>query len=148
MADLSKVKERDALKPRREPYWQRLRPGCFLGFRPSAREGAGTWIARAYDDTQRGYRLKAIGSFGDHPANQRFAIAKNEAEAFAVEVDRGSVREEKIETVQDACRRFAKSHDEAASRFDRYVYSDPIANVKLGKLRRSHVASWRQRLEA
>lgn len=39
--DLSKVKERGALRSQREPYWQRIRPGCFLGYRPSAREGAG-----------------------------------------------------------------------------------------------------------
>jgi integrase len=30
----------------------------------------------------------------------------------------------------------------------RYVYPDPIAKVKLEKLRRSHMASWRARLEA
>jgi hypothetical protein len=65
--DLSKVKERDALRNQREPYWQRIRPGCFLGYRPSAREGAGTWIARAYDEDQRCYRLKALGDFGALP---------------------------------------------------------------------------------
>jgi len=37
---------------------------------------------------------------------------------------------------------------DAEPRFKRYVYSDPIAKVKLAKLRRSHVASWRERLEA
>ena len=148
MADLSRVKDREALKPRREPYWQRLRPGCFIGFRAAARGGAGTWIARAYDDTKRNYRLKALGSFGVGPANERFALAKREAENFATEVERGSISEEKLETVEDACKRFAQSHDEAAERFRRYVYSDPIAKVKLGKLRRSHVAAWRARLEA
>ncbi|WP_341632093.1 tyrosine-type recombinase/integrase [Sphingomonas agri] len=148
MADLSRVKDRETLKPRREPYWQRLRPGCFVGFRAATRGGAGTWIARAYDETKRCYRLKALGSFGEKPANERFAAAKKEAESFATEVERGSISEEKVETVEDACRRFAKSRDEAAGRFSRYVYSDPIAKVKLAKLRRSHVAAWRARLEA
>jgi hypothetical protein len=148
MTDLSRVKDRDALKSRREPYWQRLRPGCFLGFRPAARGGAGTWIARAYDDSAKRYRLKALGSFGEKPANERFAAAKAEAERFAVEVDRGSITEEKIETVEDACRRFAKGRDDAAARFARYVYPDALAKVKLAKLRRSHVAEWRARLEA
>jgi site-specific recombinase XerD len=148
MADLSKVKEREALKPRREPYWQRLRPGCFVGYRPSARSGAGTWIGRAYDEPTRSYRLKALGSFGERPANERYSAAKTEAERFAGDVEHGSIRDAKIETVEDACRRFAETSDEAAARFRRYVYSDPIAKVKLSKLRRSHVKAWRDRLEA
>jgi integrase len=146
--DLSRVKEREGLPARREPHWQRLRPGCFVGYRPSAREGAGTWIARTYDEEQRGYRLKALGSFGEREARERFAAAKQAAEAFAAEVERGSIAEEKVETVEDACRRFAASHKEVESRFRRYVYSDPIAKVKLAKLRRSHVTAWRQRLDA
>jgi integrase len=148
MPDLSRVSQREALKPRREPYWHRLRPGCFVGYRPSAKGGAGTWIARAYDDEQRAYRLSALGSFGEHVGSERFALAKQATEAFATDVARGGVSEEKIETVGDACRRFAQTNTEAASRFGRYVYSDPIAKVRLAKLRRSHVAAWRQRLEA
>jgi integrase len=148
MADLSKVSERDGLKPRREPYWQRLRPGCFLGYRPSLKGGAGTWIARAYDEETSAYRLKALGSFGDHAPRDRFGHAKQAAEAFAGEVERGSIADEKLETVEDACERFAKARPEAGDRFRRYVYSDPLAKVKLAKLRRSHVAAWRERLEA
>jgi integrase len=148
MADLSKVSERDGLKQRREPHWQRLRPGCFLGYRPSAKGGAGTWIARAYEEETSSYRLRALGSFGDNRPRDRFGHAKQAAEAFAGEVERGSIAEEKLETVEDACKRFAQSHSEAGDRFRRYVYSDPIAKVKLAKLRRSHVATWRERLEA
>ena len=145
--DLSKVKERDALRSQREPYWQRIRPGCFLGYRPSAREGAGTWIARAYDEDQRRYRLKALGDFGTSPGKDRFAEAKKEAEAFAVLVDSGGQTEAKIETVEDACRKYAETQPDASGRFRRNVYSDPIAKVKLAKLRRHHLKAWRQRLE-
>lgn len=145
--DLSKVKDRDALKPRREPYWQRIRPGCFIGYRPSAREGAGTWIARAYDEQSRGYRLKALGSFGDKQKNERYAAAKKEAESFAEIVESGGHAEDRPETVEEACRRYAKQNAEAEGRFKRHVYSDPIAKVKLAKLRRHHLREWRQRLE-
>lgn len=148
MPDLSKVTEREALKERREPYWQRLRPGCFLGYRRSARGGAGTWIARAYDVDARIYRLKALGSFGEHPSRERFTLAKQASEDFALLVERGGLSDEKLDTVEDACRRFATSRNEAGNRFRLYVYPDPIAKVKLAKLRRSHVASWRARLEA
>lgn len=145
--DLSKVKERDALRNQREPYWQRIRPGCFLGYRPSAREGAGTWIARAYDEDQRCYRLKALGGFGSLPGRDRFASAKTEAEAFAALVESGGEVEQKVETVEEVCRRYADSHPDAVGRFKRHVYSDPIAKVKLAKLRRRHLQAWRKRLE-
>jgi integrase len=41
-----------------------------------------------------------------------------------------------------------KTRPEAAQRFRRYVYSDPIAKVPLAKLRRRNVKEWRERLEA
>lgn len=146
--DLSKVGERDRLKARREPYWQRLRAGCFLGFRPSKRGGKGTWIARAYDEDAGKYRVKSLGDFGTLPGNEMFAAAKREAEKLAEFVEAGGQVRTKIETVADACREYAKTRPEAAHRFRRYVYDDVIAKVKLDKLRRRHVKEWRDRLEA
>ena len=87
--DLSKVGKRDELKARREPYWQRLRAGCYLGFRPSLRGGAGTWIARAYDADASKYRVKSLGDFGTLVPNERFAAAKREAEKLAELVEAG-----------------------------------------------------------
>ena len=91
MPDLSRVSSREALKHRREPHWQRLRPGCFLGYRVSARGGAGTWIARAYDEDSTSYKLKALGDFATLSARDQFAAAKQEAEAFAAVVESGGV---------------------------------------------------------
>jgi integrase len=145
--DLATVKHRDALKARREPYWQRLSPGRYLGYRPSAREGSGTWIARAYDEDKRSYRLKALGDFGGLPARDQFAAAKKEAEAFAEVVASGGVAVTKIETVKDACEEYAKANTEAKGRFERHVYADALAKVKLDKLRRKHLREWRERLE-
>ena len=146
--DLSKVGERERLKLQREPHWQRLRAGCFLGFRPSKRGGKGTWIARAYDEDGSKYRVKSLGDFGALAGNEIFAAAKKEAEKVAELVESGGEVRAKIETVADACREYAKSRIEAGQRFKRYVYDDPIANVKLSKLRRRHVKEWRMRLEA
>jgi hypothetical protein len=145
--DLSRVKEREALTSRREPYWQRIRPGCFLGYRPSVREGAGTWIARAYDDQRQGYHLQALGDFAASPGRDRFALAKKEAENFADLVDVGGLADDRAETVEEACRRYAKTNTEAEGRFRRHVYNDPIAKLKLRKLRRAPLRGWRQRLE-
>ena len=146
--DLSKVGERERLRVQSEPHWQRLRAGCFLGFRPSKRGGRGTWIARAYDEDAGKYRVRSPGDFGTLPGNEMFAAAKREAEAHADRVECGGVVQAKIETVADACRVYAESRPEAGERFRRYVYSDPLAKVRLAKLRRRHLKEWRDRLEA
>ena len=146
--DLSKVGERERLKVQREPHWQRLRAGCFLGFRPSKRGGKGTWIARAYDEDTGKYRVKSLGDYGTLPGNEMFAAAKRQAEAMAELVEAGGHVRAKVETVADACKEYAKDRPEAGQRFRRYVYADPIAKVKLDKLRRRHVKEWRERLEA
>jgi integrase len=148
MANLSKVGERERLKLQREPHWQRLRAGCFLGFRQSKRGGKGTWIARAYDEDTARYRVRSLGDFGTLPGNEMFAAAKKEAEALAELVEAGGEVRAKMETVADACREYAEPRPEACHRFRRYVYTDPIAKVKLTKLRRRHVREWRTRLEA
>jgi integrase len=145
--DLSKVGARGELKAGREPHWQRLRAGCFLGYRPSKRGGKGTWIARVYDEDGGKYRIKSLGDFGTLAGNEMFAAAKREAETLAELVEAGGQVRSKVETVADACRAYAESRPEAGERFRRYIYSDAIAKVKLDKLRRRHVSDWRKRLE-
>lgn len=145
--DLSRLKEREALPSRREPHWQRIRPGCFLGYRPSAREGAGTWIARAYDEDHRKYHLKALGDFPEHTARDKFTAAKAEAERFAGIVEAGGHKRTPIETVGDACKEYAKLNTEAEGRLKLHVCNDEIARVRLARLRRHHVWEWRKRLE-
>lgn len=146
--DLSRVGKRDELKVTREPHWQRLRAGCFLGYRPSKRGGSGTWIARIFDADADKYRVKSLGDFGTLAKNDMFMAAKKEAEKLAELVEAGGEVHRKIETVADACEEFGKTRPEAESRFKRYVYDDAIAKVKLDKLRRRHVKEWRSRLEA
>lgn len=145
--DLSKVRDREALSARREPHWQRIRPGCFLGYRPSVREGAGTWIARAYEEDGRRYRLKALGSFGELLSRDRFSAAKDDAESFADVIAAGGHQRVAIETIEEACREYVKVNAEADGRFKRHVYGDPIAKLKLAKLRRHHLLEWRDRLQ-
>ncbi|MEM7701282.1 MAG: hypothetical protein AAF251_05035 [Pseudomonadota bacterium] len=101
--DLSRVANRERLKVRREPHWQRLRAGCFLGFRPSRHGGKGTWIARVCDEDTSKYQVKSIGDFRTLPGNEMFAAAKKEAEKLAELVESGGEIRAKIETVADAC---------------------------------------------
>lgn len=146
MADLSTVRSRYKLKAQREPHWQKLATGQFLGFRPSKVGEGGTWIARFYDPETRRKPLRALGDFGHLPHSERFSAACAEAREWFRHLSHGG-SEESL-TVREACERYAKANPDAAARFPRYVYADPIANVKLEKLREHHVREWRSRLEA
>lgn len=151
MTDLSKIGERDRLKPRKgdEPHWQRLRAGSYIGYRPSKREGRGTWFARAYDTDTAKYRRQPLGDYGMFTGNDVFAQAKRDAEAWVDRVESGGVRAEKVETVADACCAYLKVKPGSIAEgvFRRHVYSDPIAKIRLDKLRRHHLTAWRIRLE-
>lgn len=151
MADLSKITERDKLKTRKgdEPHWQRLRFGCYLGYRPSRRGGKGTWFARAYDADTGKYPRKALGDYGALVGHDVFKQAKRDAENWADTVESGGVLPVKLDTVADACEAYLehKPGPIAEGVFRRHVYSDPIAKVKLDKLRRHHLREWRKRLE-
>ncbi|MDP4574378.1 tyrosine-type recombinase/integrase [Qipengyuania sp. G39] len=152
MTDLSKLGHREALRPRKgdEPHWQRLRPGCFLGYRPAMAGGAGNWLVRVYEPEKRKYVRKALGSYPASARNEVFAAAKKDAEAWAAEVDCGGALPSDIVTVKDACEAYLKVKPGtiAAGVFRRHVYDDPISSQKLDKLRRHHLEAWRARLEA
>ena len=145
--DLSRVGFREALAPRREPYWQRLRPGVYLGYRPSKKQGAGTWLYRVYDETTRGSVRKVMSDLPSLPANEIFLAARNKAEERAMAVRNGGDPVIEVQTVEDACREYAKTRPEAQGRFKRTIYTDPIAKIKLEKLRKRHLEGWRGRLE-
>jgi len=72
---------------------------------------------------------------------------KKKAELFAEVIESGGFKEDRIQTIEEACRAYAKGRPDAEGRFKRHVYSDPIAKVKLDKLRRHHLKEWRDRLE-
>lgn len=151
MVDLSRIGARQKLKPRadKEPYWQRLKAGWYLGFRPSKLGDNGAWFARAYDEDNKKYRRKGLGRFKQLTGNDVFSAAKKEAEAFAELVETGGIQVQALETVADACRAYLeeKPGSIAEGVFRRHVFNDPIARVKLAKLRRRHLQNWRKRLE-
>lgn len=151
MADLSRIGEREKLKPKTgdEPHWQRLRQGCYLGYRPSKKKAGGTWFARVYDpDTNRNSR-KRLGDYGTLSGHDVFKQAKADAEAWAETVESGGERARDMVTVKDACEAYLKEKPGSIAEgvFRRHVYSDPIAKVKLDNLRRHHLREWRKRLE-
>jgi integrase len=144
--DLSRVAIREKLAPQREPYWHRLAVGQFIGYRPSKIGKSGTWIARFYDAENVRNLHQSLGDFGRLPANERFAAAKKQAAEWMEHVGSGGSSE--TITVREACERYAADKPDAAQRFARYVYNDPIAKIALPKLTKRHVKDWRSRLEA
>lgn len=151
MPDLSRIGDREKLKPKAgdEPHWQRLRQGCYLGYRPSRKKVGGTWFARVYDpDTNRNSR-KRLGDYGTLSGHDVFKQAKLDAETWAETVESGGERARDMVTVKDACEAYLKEKPGAIAEgvFRRHVYSDPIAKVKLDRLRRHHLRAWRKRLE-
>lgn len=151
-ANIQRVESRDKLQPRssNEPYWTLLSAGCYLGFRPStlksAAKGAGTWLAR-FNDTATGKRPgTTLGDFGHLSGSERYGAAKKAAEQWFQKLASGGSAES-ID-VAEACRRYAKGRDDAAARFERHVYGDPLARVPLDKLQPHHLQDWRKRLEA
>lgn len=151
MPDLSRIGDREKLKPKAgdEPHWQRLRQGVYLGYRPSKKKAGGTWFARFYDaDTNRNAR-KRLGDYGTLSGHDVFKQAKADAETWADTVESGGERARDMVTVKDACEAYLeqKPGSIAEGVFRRHVYSDPIAKVKLDKLRRHHLKEWRKRLE-
>ena len=99
------VASRDKLKARREPYWHRLRRGCYLGFRKMTSDCAGVWIARARDEeagpTKQVY--ESLGDFGALPDHQRFDAASKAAQAWFEHLGRGGSA--RAATVAAACSR-------------------------------------------
>jgi integrase len=152
---------RRSLKPRREPYFARVRRGEYIGFR-KLEDGSGTWIARRRNDDGR-QEYKSLGF-----ESERFGFDEASAAAEAwFKLKEHDIKDE-IVTVSDACRRYVEerrtskseecSHD-AHRRFERTIYGrrDPdsgevlipenaLGKRALAKLRTAHIKSWRDGL--
>lgn len=148
MTDLSTVRSREKLKPNahEEPHWMKLANGQFLGFRPSNIGKGGTWIARYYDSDTRRKPKRSLGDFGHLPDSDRFSAASKAAREWFEHLGAGGA--EKVLTLREACERYADGSTEAAGRFARTIYGDPIAKVALPKLTDKMLREWRKRQAA
>lgn len=132
---------RDALTPRREPYWERLQKGASLGFRKlSAVDGR--WVARWRDDEGKQH-YRALGAF------EKFDDAAKAAREWVTTCEQGAAP--KVSTVSEACEAYVDAltaegrkptADDAKGRFSRLVYGAKLGKVELDKLRTSHVQKW------
>src|SRR5512145_1524569 len=84
---LDRVSFRERLAPRRDPYYQRVSQGRYVGFRKMAAGAPGTWLARLYDGES--YAHKPLGDFGTLEEKERFDAAKKAAETWFQHLDMG-----------------------------------------------------------
>jgi integrase len=132
---------RKALEPRREPYWERLSKGVYVGYRVQS-AGVGTWIARMRDDAGK-QKYRALGTCTD------FDSAAREANNWVAIVEQGV--EVFDATVADACNAYLgwiKLHRASTtaklveSCFTRFVHGKSIGHLPLAKLQTRHVRTW------
>ena len=148
---LDLVDARERLKPRREPYWQRIEAGQYIGFRFMTRESAGSWVARSRDSDTGKQRHLALGELSELQPSRRFDAARKAADDWFRRLGLGGSAE--VVTVKSACKLYAahvradKGDDKAddiEARFRRWVDDDKIGAMELPKLLRRHVDAWRQ----
>lgn len=142
--DLSRKGVRERLKKRREPYWQKLGEGAYLGFR----RGADTWVAR--------YRTRdGRQAYHALPRTTDFNEAKKRAEDWFAQLNAAPVRTAKRGTVRDALDTYLKwlrdqgradSAKTSEQRFKQIVWKDKLADIPLQALTRDDMREWRDRL--
>lgn len=139
--DLKSKTSRKTLTPRREPYWQRISAGFFVGYRV-IESGSGTWIARLRGDDKK-QKYYALGTF------EKYDDAAEAARSWREGMDRGVVKAK--ETVTDICKSYVEDlktrkgkgpGKDAEGRFRRLVYNANIGNIRLDKLTPPVVRNW------
>ncbi|TLZ46125.1 MAG: hypothetical protein E6K32_02010 [Gammaproteobacteria bacterium] len=96
--DLSRKRDRERLKVRHDPYWQRLGKGAALGFR----RGADTWLARFRGRDGR-QQFQALGEALEYDE------AKRRAEEWMGQLGRTAVRSVKRATVREALEAYPRA---------------------------------------
>ncbi|ELX08439.1 site-specific recombinase XerD [Janthinobacterium sp. HH01] len=153
-ARIDTVTARSKLPSRRDPYWQRVSRGLFVGFRKMTNDTIGTWVVRyrAADGVQLRQNL---GSLEQVPASDRFDKAAEEAQKWLNHINLGGTIESS--TVMDACDCYTrrvrelkgdKPADDLEARYRRWVSHDPIRQIEITKLTREQVNAFRQRMVA
>lgn len=145
---LNRVDQRARLAIRRDPYWQRLTSGQFIGFRRISAEKPGTWLARFYDGKR--YHSQPLGDFADLSEKDRYDAAMAAAMPWFRHKSAGGLSGDL--TVSSACAAYSeylaveKSEEaaqDARGRFRRLVDATALGGVKLGKLTPRHIAQWK-----
>ncbi|NYT58231.1 site-specific integrase [Alcaligenaceae bacterium] len=138
---IKSVAGRKKMLPRREPYWDRIEAGSFLGYR-KLNDGTGTWIAR-WRTEEGSQKYCALGS------HQTYDDAAKAAREWFVQCSGGST--ETVD-VEEACKRYVADRrtekgdataKDAEGRFKRLVFGTKFGRIKLSALKTAHITDWR-----
>ena len=145
--DITKATDRRRLPSRREPYWRRVRRGCYIGYRA----GSNTWIARVRS-RQGEQHYKALGD-----ANTlSFGEAVRWADVWFAQLASHATRAPKRGAVTDALAAYIEwlkdngresTANDAEGRFELLVEKDPISRERLEDLTRADLVNWRNRIK-
>lgn len=156
MTSISQVKQREGLKPRRDPYWSKVTKGCYLGFRKMTAGTDGTWLARHLDETAGKQVYKPLGDFSELPDGLRHDAALKAAQDWFTHLGKGGSAS--TVTVREACEKYVshlreskgdRAADDAQARFNAYVFDQAkLVGVELSKLTPAHLDAWRRALRS
>ena len=110
---------RDALAPRRSPYWHRVAMNRFIGFRRMTKASEGTWLLKARVNGEEIF--ETLGSLAEHPADKRYAEASAKASAWFAKVDKSASAPVSAwtYTIGDALAAYDKSHRDGTPEGDK-----------------------------
>lgn len=153
--DIHSVDARSKLKPQREPYYVRIKEGCYLGYRKMTADTEGTWVARCRIEETGKQAKTSLGNFLAVAPSKRYDSALEVAQKWFDHLGMGGSTE--VKTVKEACEAYVLHSKETKSqsaakdieaRLTRRVYSTPIAKIELTKLNMHSVEAWRKKLAA
>lgn len=153
-AKIQRVRDREALHPRREPYWEMRETGKYVGYRKMTADGGGTWVAR-FRRLDGGHLTHSLGPLDSYPPSEQFDRACQAADEWFKHVSTGG--ESTNCTVAQACENYVlhiehkrgdKSAKDLAARYKRLIDLDPVGDIELLKLNKAHIRDWRQRITA
>lgn len=152
--DITTTKARARLPERKEPYWQRLGDGCYVGFR----RGPDTFCAR-YRGPDGATQFEHFGACdADHATAVAAAQAWFGTMGAAVTAGAGATKAQRQRTVRDALdaylghlRRMQRGPAavDADQKFDACGIredSEPFGGMQLQAVTREHVEAWRARM--
>jgi site-specific recombinase XerD len=152
VTDLTKATTRARLEIRREPHWQKIGKGRYLGFRRMSSNSRGQWIARFYDSGQAKQHFHPLGDFGAITESERYGEALKSAMKWFSHLDRGGSASSL--TMQDIADRYVdhvrRTRGETAAqdvrrRLGTYVLTyTPFEALDVTKLTATHLDRWRR----
>lgn len=142
----SKTK-RDRLKPRREPYWAKVRAGAYVGYRRSSNsEKGGSWIARYRGEEGKQY-YRAL-ELPNHLTPNEYDTAVAEASKWfdslkaGVKPKAGTIGEAADDYLKDLqVRKGDKAKTDAEGRIRRYI-RPKFGDTRIDKLTTADLRSW------